>query len=238
MIAAIMQPYFFPYIGYFQLMQAVDTFVLHDDVQYIKAGWINRNRILLNSSPSWLTLPVDKGSSLLRINERKYQLNEIGTVKKRLITIYSKAPQFVEIYPFICELLDQSNSNVAVFNSNLLMAVAHKLRITCSFLMSSSMGNPIHLRGEAKVIAMCQRIKANQYINPIGGIELYNGTPFSEAGVALSFLRPNTVLYKQFDSTPLPFLSIIDVLMFNSLEKAIKMLDDYCLVIPEKTSTQ
>src|SRR5882724_10468265 len=91
----IMQPYIFPYIGYFQLIAAVDHFVIHDDVQWIKSGWINRNRILANNQPGYITLPVRSGSSFLNINEREY-VPEIENHKKRILRqiegAYRKAP--------------------------------------------------------------------------------------------------------------------------------------------------
>jgi WbqC-like protein family len=81
MIVSIMQPYFFPYIGYFQLAACSDIFVFHDDVQYIKGGWVNRNRILRDGQPRWLTLPVRKGASRLTIQQRQYQLDEPVTAR-------------------------------------------------------------------------------------------------------------------------------------------------------------
>ena len=230
-----MQPYFFPYIGYFQLMQAADVFVFHDDAQYIKAGWINRNRILLNDEPSWLTLPVRKGASSLPINQRHYLLDTdtIDAIKKRLEACYSQAPEYDEIYRFIFGLLDHAESNVAAFNFNLLTELARKLGISCTFVASSTMHKPGGLKGQDKVIDMCRRIGATQYINPIGGLALYDGAVFLDMGIQLRFLQANSSGYTQFGSGQLPFLSIIDVLMFNSIERVQTMLDDYRLLVPD-----
>jgi hypothetical protein len=154
-----MQPYLFPYIGYFQLMKAVDVFVFHDDVQYIKAGWVNRNRILLNGEASWLTLPVRKGASSLAINQRHYVLDAdaVDSIEKRLRGCYSKAPEYTEAYPFLSELLAYPNSNVAAFNSSLLTALARKLGILCTFARASDFDVPVGSKGQDKVIELCRR---------------------------------------------------------------------------------
>jgi len=235
-----MQPYFFPYIGYFQLMQAVDVFVFHDDAQYIKAGWVNRNRVLLNNGPSWVTLPVRKGASSLPIDQRHYALDSdvVVSIKNKLQGCYASAPEYDEIRPLLYELLDYADSNVASFNSNLLTALARKLGIGCTFLSSSAMHISKDLRGEDKVIHMCRRVGATRYINPIGGLGLYDGASFSDAGIELRFLKANPTGYAQFGSAHQQFLSIIDVLMFNPVEQARAMLDDYQLIAPDMAPVQ
>jgi hypothetical protein len=219
-------------------MHAVDVFVFHDDAQYIKAGWVNRNRILLNSEPSWLTLPVNKGATSLPIDQRYYALddNAVVAIKNRLRGCYAQAPEYDAIYPLLCGLLDYTDSNVASFNANLLIAIARKLGIGCNFASSSAMHVPMGLKGQDKVIDMCRRIGATRYINPIGGLALYNGEAFSDTGIELRFLQANPTGYAQFGSTYQPFLSIIDVLMFNPIERVRTMLDDYRLVVPGMVS--
>jgi WbqC-like protein family len=239
-IAAIMQPYFFPYIGYFQLMRAVDIFVFHDDVQYIKAGWVNRNRILLNGEASWLTLPVRKDASSLAINQRHYTLDAdtVDSTQQRLRGCYSKAPEYAETFPFLCELLAYPNSNVAAFNSSLLIALARKLGIRCEFTSASEIDVPVDSKSQDKVIELCRRIGADRYINPIGGLALYDGAAFAGAGIDLSFLQAKPTHYAQFGATHLPFLSIIDVLMFNPTAQVQTMLGDFQLVRREPASIQ
>lgn len=232
-----MQPYFFPYIGYFQLMNAVDMFVFYDDAQYMKGGWINRNRILVNGTPAWLTLPIGTAGLKLSINQRNYLLSSdaIAAVKMRLQTCYRKAPAFDDMYPLLCELFDYADSNVAAFNANLLTALARKLGITCRFLTSSSMDTRIDLKGQSKVIDICRQIGADDYLNPIGGMKLYEDETFSEHGITLNFLQANPTCYAQFGTEPVPSLSIIDVLMFNSIEQARTMLANYRVVPAERT---
>lgn len=234
-IIAIMQPYFFPYIGYFQLMHAVDTFVLYDDAQYMKGGWINRNRILKNGQARWLTLPIRRADVTLPINQRNFLLHAgVDAIKHNLHIAYAAAPTFTETFPFICELLDCADDNVATFNRNLLVALAAKLHIACRFVLSSSIEKEINLKGQDRVIDICHQIGAERYINPMGGTKLYDSSAFYEAGLELQFLQSNPTSYPQFDKPPQSFLSIIDVLMFNTIERVRKMLDDYRVVTLER----
>lgn len=235
MIAAIMQPYFFPYIGYFQLMHAVDVFVLHDDVQYIKSGWINRNRILVNGEPTWFTLPVEGASHASTICHRSYQLDSktINRLKRRLEASYERAPMFSDVFPFLCDLLDYTESNVAMYNRNLLTLVAKKMGIRCDIRCSSKIDGLATLKAEDKVTALCASVGASTYINPIGGLSLYSASAFNESGIDLHFLRSKPTSYAQFSAPHVPYLSIIDVLMFNSTDRFADMLDQYESVKPE-----
>lgn len=232
-----MQPYFFPYIGYFQLMRAVDVFVMYDDAQYMKGGWINRNRILVNGNATWLTLPTRRASVTLPINQRSYLLaDHIASIKQQLSAAYANAPRFKETFAFICDLLDFNEQNVAKFNSNLLLGLATKLGLSCTLISSSSMDKSPNMKGSDKVIDICHRIGAKQYINPIGGSALYDPAVFSREGVQLRFLEGNASSYAQFGGPQVPSLSIIDVLMFNSIERVQGMLDSYTIVTPACTS--
>jgi hypothetical protein len=238
-VAAIMQPYFFPYLGYFQLMRAVDVFVIYDDVQYMKGGWINRNRILSNGRPSWFTLPVQRDSLSLQINCRHY-LPSLWTnkLKQQLHLSYARAPEYGQVYPLVCGLLDFADSNVAVFNTNLLTTLASKLCISCKFVVSSALAKAANLKGQDRVIDLCQRIGATQYVNPISGSSLYDSHAFARAGLDLVFLRPGLPEYLQFGAAHVPYLSIIDVLMFNSTRRTSEMLGGYQLAKPELPTTQ
>lgn len=228
MIAAIMQPYFFPYIGYFQLMKAADVFVIYDDAQYMKGGWINRNRIRINGSPFWLTIPTRRDGVSLRINQRHYLLGPtIERAKKSIHAGYARAPAYTETAPAICELLDFSDDNIAHFNTNLLTTLARKLDIGCSFATSSAMGNPNGLKGEDRVIDLCLRLGADHYINPIGGASLYDVAHFASAGLKLSFLR-TTATPVTLDSGP-QHLSVIDGLMHHGFPGYRQRLPEYVL---------
>src|SRR5690606_28909470 len=107
---AIMQPYIFPYIGYFQLINAVDTFVFYDDVNFIKQGWVNRNSILVNNKDMLFTVPVAKISSFSEIKDTRLDHVNYSIWRnkfcKTLIQNYKKAPFFNEVYPLIRKILD------------------------------------------------------------------------------------------------------------------------------------
>jgi hypothetical protein len=228
MIAAIMQPYFFPYIGYFQLMHAVDTFVIYDDAQYMKGGWINRNRIRNGGTTAWLTLPVHAARLELPINQREYVLEEgVARVRGQLRAAYRKAPCRAEAGEAVDEVLGFGDANVAAFNAHLLQALARRLGIACRFLPASRLGASAGLRGQARVIDLCRRVGADHYVNPIGGTALYDAASFDAAGLRLSFLR-TTVPPEALADGP-QHLSILDGLMREGFAACRARLGDYVL---------
>lgn len=228
----IMQPYFFPYVGYFQLLRACDVFVLLDDVQYIKGGWINRNRILLDGRPHWLTFPVEKAPLHHRINERSYQASgeSRAAVPNLLANAYRKAPHLGSAMELVDGVMASPDANVAAFNRNLIERVAERLGIATRILSSSEMETTPGLRGQERVIDICRRLEAGTYINSIGGTELYQHDAFAAAGITLKFLKARPEPYPQFGGEFVPFLSIIDVMMFNTPAGAAKLLDAYDLL--------
>lgn len=215
-------------------MNAVDVFIFHDDVQYIKSGWVNRNRILVHDEAAWLTLPVKSASHSLSINHRHYQLDgrTIAQLKRRVEASYAKAPMYDEVFPFICDLLGYEDANVASFNRNLLMLIARKLGISCRFLVSSEIDGFTDLKAQDKVTGLCSSVGATTYINPIGGIDLYDSAAFADCGIHLQFLRSSPTSYMQFSKPHIPYLSIIDVLMFNSGASIGRMFNHYQRVEP------
>lgn len=231
MIAAIMQPYFFPYIGYFQLMSAVDTFVFFDDVQYIDRGWVNRNRILAGGAPHWLTFPVRKGSRSLNIAQREYVLDD--EVRRKILhgirTHYARAPAYPEIFPRIEAMFARDRANVAEFNAASLKDVAGLLGISCRFVASSEMPRG-DVRGEEAILTICEGLGATTYVNPIGGVELYDHERFRSRGVSLGFLRTRPHCYRQAAMEHVPFLSIIDVMMHVGLAGARQLLQAFDIV--------
>jgi hypothetical protein len=229
---AIMQPYFFPYPGYFQLIRAVDKFVIHDDVQYIKGGWINKNRILLNGSYYNIGIPIRKDSAKKHINER-YFVDDSAKFKIKLLrqieNAYKKAPFFEENFRFISRILSLEERNVSKFTIWGLLELCHLLKITTPFYLSSEINKQNKFSGEKRVIDINHVMGSSVYVNPIGGIELYNRESFLKENIELKFLKTDNYYYKQFNKDFVPNLSIIDLLMFNSVESAIKLLDKYHL---------
>jgi hypothetical protein len=230
---AIMQPYFFPYIGYFQLIAAVDVFVVYDDVQYIKNGWINRNQILLNKRASWITLPVERGHLHDNINQRHFVNYKQACVKilNQLYAAYRKAPCFREANSLIESLLMLKGDNVAGTLKRQLEELSRCLDFSTKFINSADLKQPeAALDGQDRVIEICRAMKASEYYNAIGGIPLYDPAAFAQSGITLRFLQPRHTTYKQFDHPFVPNLSLIDVLMFNRLEQVNRMLLEFDLL--------
>lgn len=224
-----MQPYLFPYIGYYQLIKAVDTFVIYDDVNFIKQGWINRNRILLNGKEYMFNIILKGASSYKKINEI-----EVVTENKTLIATieqaYRRAPFFSQAFPELTNILMDKEINLARFLANSILVITGYLGIQVSIRISSEIEKDTSLKGEDKVIDICQQLKATNYFNAIGGKELYSKEKFANNGLALNFIKSKPIIYNQFKNQFLPWLSIIDVMMFNSPEEISKMLNQYELV--------
>jgi hypothetical protein len=225
----IMQPYFLPYIGYWQLIKAVDVYVIYDDVAYIVRGWINRNNLLINGEKKLFTISLNNASVNKLINE----ISIADDFKKFLMTLehnYSKAPYFRDIMKLIQEIVKYDKSNLALFVANSIKIMLEYLRIDTKLLLSSSLDKDNRLKGKDRILNICKILGAADYYNAIGGMELYNKEEFLQNDINLYFLKANVVPYKQLKNDSVPGLSIIDVMMFNSVETINKMLDDFELV--------
>lgn len=234
MKVAIMQPYFFPYIGYFQLMAAVDEFIVYDNIEFTKKGWINRNRILVNGTDSYITLPLKSDSDFLNIRERQLADTWIKEKKKILNKIfesYRKSSNFKIVSEVIEKCILFEDHNLFNFILNSLNVVKEYLEIKTPLIISSTIPIDHSLKGDKKVIEIVKSRKAENYINSIGGIELYNKEEFKKEGINLNFLKSTNFIYKQYDNTFVPWLSIIDVMMFNSKEEIKKYLESYYTIL-------
>ncbi len=231
---AIMQPYLFPYIGYFQLIQAVDKFVLYDNIQFTKKGWINRNRILVNGKDEFITLPLKKDSDFLHVDQRKLAesfATEKVKILRKISEAYRKAPEFDSVYPLVQAIINNNNENLFDFIYQSLRSVCSYLDIKTEIIISSTLPIDHQLRSQDKVIAICKALHASQYINPIGGVALYSKETFEQNNIALNFIKAADVEYKQFSNEFIPWLSIIDVMMFNPKEKVQQYLQSYYSII-------
>ena len=238
MVIGIMQPYFFPYIGYWQLMNAVDEYLIVDDVNYMKNGYINRNRILVNGEPFNFGFPVRKASQNKLICEHETGIDE-ATVEKLLATLkssYTKAPNFEEVYEHVKEVLEfglkEEGRNLAAFLDNANRLTAKKLGIETP-IYRTSIDVPLdgEYRRENLVLAYCRKRNADEYINAIGGTKLYFQNFFRENGVVLKFIHTNEdISYKQNRDDFVPNLSIIDVMMYCSPEQIKELLGAYTLI--------
>ena len=216
---AIMQPYFFPYIGYFQLIAAVDAFVVYDNIKYTKKGWINRNRLLRNGEAVMFSIPLQKDSDFLDVRDR--HLAAEFDRAKFLNTIrgaYERAPFFPSTMPLIQEVLGYGETNLFRFLHHSIVRTCGHLAIDTKIVTSSDVPIDHGLRGQERVIALCQALGATTYLNPIGGTELYSERDFANKGIELRFLKSRAIEYEQFGLAFVPWLSIIDVMMFNPPE--------------------
>ena len=225
----IMQPYFLPYIGYFQLINAVDKYVIYDDVNYIKGGWINRNKLLLNGKDFMFNLILCGASPNKLINEitiNENQTNFLRTIQ----SAYGKALYFNNVFALMERIFEFEDKNLGKFIGNSLIQIAGYLKFNTEFIYSSEINKDNSLKSQDKVIHLCKILGATEYINAIGGQELYSKEIFQQNNIELKFLKTEITKYKQFKNEFVPYLSILDVMMFNSVEEINEMLDKYELI--------
>lgn len=231
MIVAIMQPYFFPYIGYFQLMAAVDAFVFLDDVQYVERGWMNRNRIRRGGRSEWLSMPVQKSPRNTTINERRYVLgNTQAVIASRVREAYGAAPAYRAVARVVLDTVNFNEPNVARFNANLLQVILGQFGAGSRLLFASDVRGARREAGQAGILQLCRQLGATRYVNAIGGGSLYEEAAFTDAGVELRFLRTRVPPVELADGPE--HLSIIDGLMHLGVEGCKALLPDYELLSP------
>ena len=216
---AIMQPYFYPYIGYFHLLAAVDVFVLYDNIQYTKKGWINRNRFLRDGCDVLFSIPLKKASDYCDVNEREVsdQFDRFKLTKK-IGAAYRKAPFFTEAMELFTRAIECPESNLFLFIKHSLVSLCQWLGIKTTIIDSSSVAINHTLRGQEKVQAICGAFGVSTYVNAMGGRDLYDDESFRSCGIQLKFVHSVASPYPQFDHPFVPWLSILDMLMFNSRE--------------------
>ena len=232
MTIGIMQPYLFPYIGYWQLINIVDTFVIYDNIQFSKKGWFHRNNILLNGKKTLFSIPLKKDSDSLDVVERYISdgaEKEINKIIRQVENAYKKAPYFVDVFPLIKEIFQNAERNLFKYIYNSVIQICEYLEINTNIVISSTINIDHSLKSQDKVIALNKALNATKYINPIGGTELYDFEKFQNENIELFFLNSNVPEYNQFGKEFIPYLSIIDIMMFNSREEIKKMLIEYKL---------
>jgi hypothetical protein len=229
---AIMQPYIFPYVGYFQMIAAVDLFVFYDDVNFIKKGWIHRNRILMNDRDLLFTIPCENVSQNKRINETKIA-PEPTEIKKLLATIemsYKKAPYYSQVMPLVKLALANPPAYIHELAINSVKIFAEYIGLQCQFKSSSGSYDNEDLKKADRLVDICRQEKIVDYINAVGGQEIYTKEYFHDRGIKLSFIKSKPVTYKQFGDNFVPWLSIIDVAMFNDVPAIREFVTQYELI--------
>jgi hypothetical protein len=233
MTLAIMQPYFFPYIGYWQLINAVDTFVIYDNIQFSKKGWFHRNNFLMNGKKTLFTIPLKKDSNTLNVVNRYLSDDSEKQIKKIIYQIknsYRKAPYFDNVFPVIETILLNQEKNLFSYIIYSIEMICDYLEIDTNIVKSSTINIDHNLRSQDKVIAINKILKSTKYINSIGGADLYDRGDFKEEAIELRFLESEVVNYRQFNNEFIPCLSIVDVMMFNSKEEIKDLLEKYKLL--------
>ncbi|MBZ0182681.1 MAG: WbqC family protein [Melioribacteraceae bacterium] len=229
---AIMQPYFLPYIGYFQLINAVDKFIILDDVNFIKKGWINRNRIVFEGQEIRFTIPLKKASQNKKICE--IEISTDTNWKEKLISTfnqkYGKADSYNKVFPLIKECILSIENNLSTFVTESLKKISNYLGISTEFINTSRNYNIDFLNGQEKIIEICKKENADHYLNLSGGRDLYKNEEFANNNIKLSFMKMNYFEYKRMNQKFVPSLSIVDVLMFNNISSIKDMLNRYTLL--------
>ena len=233
MKVAIMQPYLFPYIGYWQLINAVDELVILDDVNYIKRGYINRNSILINGTPYMFSIPISQASQnrLIMDTQLNFPQKEREKFLKRIELAYKKAPQYANVMPIIHDIIENPQDDLTKYTYYQLIKICEYLQIKTNFKFSSQIEKNCDLKGQDKIIEICMKESADIYINPSGGRRLYDSQRFCNKGIKLFFLdiHNSAIVYKQTSDTFVSNMSIIDVLMSASLDTMKQLLKEYSL---------
>ena len=224
---AIMQPYLLPYIGYFQLIAAVDLFVIYDTVKYTKKGWINRNRFLRDGEPIVFTVPLEKAGDACDIRERRIAGSfDSAKLCAQIAQAYRRAPHRDETMALVETVLHFEAASLFDHLRHALERTCAHLSIDTQIRTASEIEGTTVLRRQDRVLDICERVGASTYINPIGGMALYDAATFAQRGIALRFLRARNFTYEQAGHPFVPWLSILDVLMFNSRPSLRTVLTD------------
>jgi hypothetical protein len=217
---ALMQPYFLPYLGYFQLIAASDCFVLYDNVQYIKNGWIERNRYLLDGEPKWFGVPLSKGSHSQMIMERQVSPHfDVAKLINKLAFAYRKAPHVERTLTWLATLLGLPADNIAELNEVVLRSCCSLLGLQATIVRASIWAPPSLAKGQDRVIEVISAVGGTAYLNPLAGGALYDASDFAQAGYRLELLKSQLPAYPQRGQPFVPALSILDALMFNELDE-------------------
>lgn len=246
------QPYFLPYLGFYQLIHAVDQFVIYDSFNYIKSGWVNRNRLLVvGAGPAYFTLPTEHGSSFKKIRDIKLSTHR-NWRRKLLDTFvmnYKRCPFFEETRALIEAIIGAETDSLSDLATRSIVDVCKHLEINTRLI-----ANPVYdeletglqaaslsetfpavklehpSKGCVRLIAVCQMLGATEFVNAIGGQTLYYKSDFQANGVDLHFLSYRDEPYRQTTKEYYPGLSIVDVLMNCGKEGTIRRLNNYELV--------
>jgi hypothetical protein len=204
----------------------VDLFVIYDNIKYTKKGWINRNRFLLNGAEQGFTVPLRRASDSLDVKDRSVAGDfDRGKLANQFREAYRDAPHFQDAFPVIEEIVMSPLENLFEYIHGSVVEICRYLRIRTRIVVSSSITADRKLKGQDRVWALCDAMGASAYVNAIGGQELYSREDFEARGIKLDFLRPHAITYPQFGKPFVPWLSIVDVMMFNPIGRIREFLE-------------
>ncbi len=232
---AIMQPYFFPYLGYFSLIKIADEFILFDTPQYIRHGWIERNRILkLDGDPLYIKVPLQKHRRETAIKDIviNNEVNWKNKIKAQLDSYKKSAPYFNLVIELLDTIFEKEYTSIVDLNFNILEIICDFLEIKTPIKIWSKMDveiDEVHAPDEW-ALNICKSLKADSYFNPVGGIDFFDRRKYINSGIEINFLQYKPEYYDQLGQEFVANLSILDVLMFNTKEEIQKMLQDYELI--------
>lgn len=232
-----MQPYFLPYIGYFQLIHAVDEFIVYDNIQFSKKGWFHRNRMLQNGKDEYFSLSLKKDSDFLDVRDRRLSdswPDDREKILRKIVQNYRKAPHFEAVYPIMESIFRYPEGRLFDFIFSSLKIICNFLEITTPLTVSSGLEIDHSLKSQDKVIALVKKAGGNSYLNPIGGFDLYNPADFRAEGLTLQFHRARPISYPQTGNEFVPWLSVLDLMMFNSREEIIGWLDNFDIILKDE----
>lgn len=219
-----MQPYFFPYIGYFRLINSVDKFIFLDDVNFINKGWINRNRIILNGDESFITIPLQYASQNKKILEILINKDKkfFDKNRKSIVQSYKKSKYFNIVFPLIEDVLFGNFNGIGEMAKSSVIKICNYLSIKREIVKSTSYFKNDYLKGQDRIIDICSREGALEYWNLPGGKDLYDEKMFNKNNIKLKFINNKFMGYENFSKFSNYNLSIIDMLMHVSREDIIK----------------
>ena len=229
---AIMQPYFLPYIGYFQLISAVDEFVILDDVNFIKGGWINRNRILLDGKEKYITKPVNGASQNKKINELRFVDNpeERINMMRTISYAFRHSCYFPSFEPLIRDIILDPHLSLPEYLEYSISNVCNMLGIDTKISRSSSFRGSVHSCGQAGIIELCKLRGCDNYFNAIGGLKIYDKTAFNDSNIELRFLKTDYERMEKISTSEHLDYSILEI-MADHNENTIKQLLSCFIII-------
>ncbi|ULC60556.1 WbqC family protein [Flaviramulus sp. BrNp1-15] len=229
----IMQPYFFPYLGYFSLIDATDFWVVFDEVQFIRHGWVERNRVQ-NSDGGWqyIKVPLVKAprQNLIKDTFIRFNENWESKILAQLTCYKKKAPYYNQVINLLEKIFEKKNKDITSLNILVLKKVCEYIGMEFNYDVFSQtemdFSSTIKKPGDW-ALQISKYYEASTYVNPYGGIDIFDRENFQKEGIGIKFLKNNLDIYNQRNKKFEPGLSIIDVLMFNSPKETKKLIESY-----------